>query len=156
MSNFIGVGGLLCKEDKYLLVRHTYGEYNGQWILPGGHVKPGEHIDNGIIREFKEETDLDVKPLGILSIRSRIRQVDCTDCYIVFLLDYVSGCAKSDNYENDSVQFFTIEEINHMDNIISLSKIIINTYHQEKYSCLSASQVHEPYLPDNKILKLFL
>ncbi len=156
MGNFIGVGGLLQRNQRYLLVRHTYGEYKDRWILPGGHVKPGEHIDHAIVREFKEETNVEVNPLGILSIRSRVRQNDCTDCYIIFLLEYVSGTPMSDNYENDGVQFFSIEEIRNMKNIIDLSKIIIENYHQEATLLLQPSLIYKPYLPENKALKLFL
>jgi len=60
-QNFIGVGGILKHEDKYLLVKHTYGEYNNLWIIPGGYVKPGEHLDAAIIREFYEETGISTK-----------------------------------------------------------------------------------------------
>jgi 8-oxo-dGTP diphosphatase len=61
----IGVGGLV--EDGrggILLVRHRVergGYWQGKWILPGGMLKVGETIDEGIVREVAEETGLSVE-----------------------------------------------------------------------------------------------
>ena len=129
--NFIGVGGLLYWNNSFLLVRHTYGEYKGMWILPGGHVDTGEHIDDAIVREFKEETNLTVRPKGVIAVRSRIRNESCTDCYVVFSLEYIEGQLKSDGFEIDAAQFFTLEEVLKLDPIVPLSKILIQSYAQK-------------------------
>jgi ADP-ribose pyrophosphatase YjhB (NUDIX family) len=61
----IGVGALL--EDgrgRVLLVRHRAergGFWQGTWILPGGMLRVGETIDEGIGREVAEETGLTVE-----------------------------------------------------------------------------------------------
>ncbi len=155
-GNYIGVGGLLCHLNQYLLLKHTYGEYQGQWILPGGHVNPGEHIDDAIVREFKEETMVDVIPRGILALRSRQRSTTSLDCYIVFLVDYVAGQPASDHRENDAVQFFSLEEINSMNNIIELSKIIINDFHACRLKVLEESKTYKPQGIDSEFLRLYL
>ncbi|MBB6216266.1 ADP-ribose pyrophosphatase YjhB (NUDIX family) [Anaerosolibacter carboniphilus] len=154
--NFIGVGGLLYHHNQYLLVKHTYGEYKGQWILPGGHVNPGEHIDDAIVREFKEETALDVHPRSVLALRSRKRSDTSLDCYIIFLLEYLDGQPASDNLENDAARFFCLEEINSMDNIIELSKIIINEFHAATLKVLEKSTTYSPQGMDPETLRLYL
>jgi ADP-ribose pyrophosphatase YjhB (NUDIX family) len=61
----IGVGTLI--EDGrggVLLVRHRPergGFWKGRWILPGGMLRVGETIDDGIVREVNEETGLTVE-----------------------------------------------------------------------------------------------
>ena len=57
----IRVCGLCYKDDAILLIKHNI---DGQtlWAPPGGGVEFGESIDRTLIREFKEETTLDVKP----------------------------------------------------------------------------------------------
>ncbi|MBN1883193.1 MAG: NUDIX domain-containing protein [Deltaproteobacteria bacterium] len=63
----IGVGALIIKDGMLLLVRHRPergGFWQGKWILPGGMLKVGETIDEGIVREVAEETGLGVEITG--------------------------------------------------------------------------------------------
>ncbi len=61
----IGVGALVQDgQGRTLLVRHKAergGYWRGTWILPGGMLKVGETIDEGIAREVAEETGLVVE-----------------------------------------------------------------------------------------------
>ena len=155
-KNFIGVGGLVVLNDRYLLVKHTYGEYKGLWILPGGHVEAAEHIDEAVEREVFEETTIKAFAKQIVSVRSRVRSENCTDCYIVFQMEYVSGTPLSDNNENDAARFFSIEEINCLENIVVLARIIINSHHKKSLSNIPRNIEITPYKNDNKILKLFI
>lgn len=44
-----------------ILKRHPLSKTDpGTWELPGGKVDPGEAFDDALIREIKEETNLDV------------------------------------------------------------------------------------------------
>ena len=45
-------------ENKILLVHHTKTD---KWLPPGGHIDPNETFDEAVIREVKEETDLDIE-----------------------------------------------------------------------------------------------
>ena len=54
----------LCRDDdgRVLLVRATGGPASaGQWLLPGGGVRHGEHPQDAVVREIEEETGLRVK-----------------------------------------------------------------------------------------------
>ncbi|CAH0048229.1 unnamed protein product, partial [Clonostachys solani] len=42
------------------------------WQLPGGHLDFKEEIEEGAAREVKEETDLDVKALGVVATTNDI------------------------------------------------------------------------------------
>lgn len=49
--------------------RPTPGVWAGLWEFPGGRVEPGETPAQGVVREFKEETEFDVRvaePLGLV------------------------------------------------------------------------------------------
>ena len=54
--------GIAKKENKILLLKRHPKSKTGacQWELPGGKVEKGEFFDEALIREFKEETNLDV------------------------------------------------------------------------------------------------
>ena len=51
-----------------LLKRSNYLEkYANEWDLPGGHLKVGETLEQGLIREVKEETGLNIKDANYFS-----------------------------------------------------------------------------------------
>ena len=58
---------LICvKESKLLLVKRAVEPAKGQWGLPGGFIELGETPSEGAIRELKEETNLDGKPIRLV------------------------------------------------------------------------------------------
>lgn len=58
----IVVSGFLYQEGKALLIRRAEHEtfLPGHYELPGGKVDFGESAEDALIREFKEETNLDI------------------------------------------------------------------------------------------------
>ena len=50
--------GVLIKGNKILVQRDKGGN---EYALPGGHIKIGETLENGLLREFKEETGITIK-----------------------------------------------------------------------------------------------
>ena len=58
----VRVMGLLIEGERVLLLNHLgVNRENEFWCPPGGGVEPGESLRESLIREFKEETDLDVE-----------------------------------------------------------------------------------------------
>jgi 8-oxo-dGTP diphosphatase len=52
--------GVLIHNNHLLLVANDYGNGNVLWSLPGGRLEPGEAHLETVVREFKEETGLEV------------------------------------------------------------------------------------------------
>lgn len=46
-----------------------YEEAAGRWEIPGGKVKPGEALEEALLREVEEETGLRVTILGLVHAR---------------------------------------------------------------------------------------
>jgi 8-oxo-dGTP diphosphatase len=62
----------------------------GYWSLPGGVLEAGETLEEGVIREVREETGLEVQPLGVLEIFERImRDSQGAPEYHYVLIDYI-------------------------------------------------------------------
>jgi 8-oxo-dGTP diphosphatase len=57
----IGVYGICRDGDRVLLVRRTAGALGGgDWEIPGGGINHGEDPRAGLVREFREETGLEI------------------------------------------------------------------------------------------------
>ena len=79
--------GIAVFQDEKLLVVRRVAHDNflaGEWELPGGGVDAGETIEQGAVRELKEETNLDIdKLLGTFegfdyttSKKPKVRQIN--------------------------------------------------------------------------------
>jgi mutator protein MutT len=56
-----GVNAVILNEkEEVLLLRRADGKFKGCLTMPGGKVEPGETLSEAMIREVKEETNLDV------------------------------------------------------------------------------------------------
>jgi 8-oxo-dGTP pyrophosphatase MutT (NUDIX family) len=62
LQSRIAVYLLLRKSDEILLsLRQNTGYRDGSWSMVAGHVEEGEGIIDALIREAKEEADIDIK-----------------------------------------------------------------------------------------------
>jgi nucleoside triphosphatase len=60
------VTGIVIENGKGEVLLAKSPKWSNRWVLPGGHVEPGEKIVSAAIREGKEETGLDLKPIHII------------------------------------------------------------------------------------------
>lgn len=116
------VTGVVIRDGKVLLARHTYGAGKGRLIVPGGYVEVGETPQEALIREYKEETGIIVEPLNIVGIRFNMK-----DWYVAFRAAYVGGDAKSDMNENNEVLWLDVDEALNRDDVPDLTKKIISS-----------------------------
>ena len=55
------VDGIYVKDKKILVLKRSNEPFKGFWHVIGGKVKDSETLREALIREFKEETNLDVQ-----------------------------------------------------------------------------------------------
>ena len=90
----IGVGAVIEDEaGRILLVKHIPergGFWQGKWICPGGELKLGETIEEGIKREVREETQLEIDLVTPLHPFDRIiRSNDRVTLHVIYI-DYLA------------------------------------------------------------------
>ena len=88
----IGVGAVIEDEvGRILLVKHRPergGFWQGKWICPGGRLEPGETIKEGIKREIREETQLEIDLVAPLHPFDRIVRANDEISLHVIYIDY--------------------------------------------------------------------
>ncbi len=70
-------GAVIESPDKKILLTRS-PKWKNKWVLPGGHVDPGEKIEEAAIREAREETGLILTSKGIVAFGELI---NCKDFY---------------------------------------------------------------------------
>ena len=91
----VGVGALVERQQRILLVKRGKPPFKGQWSIPGGKVRFGESLQRAAEREIQEETGIVIRagePVFSFDI------IDTSDAehpihYVVIdlIADYVSG-----------------------------------------------------------------
>lgn len=61
------VAAIIKKQDKIFITRRSYGEFADMWEFPGGKIELGESREEALIREIKEELELDINNLEYLT-----------------------------------------------------------------------------------------
>lgn len=68
---------VVIRDDKVLLVKHTYGAAKGKYLIPGGFSENGELPQKTAEREVLEETGVSVKANELLAVRFTEQEVWC-------------------------------------------------------------------------------
>jgi 8-oxo-dGTP diphosphatase len=94
MENFrIAVKAFIVDKGKLLIMRRRDDEvhYAGKWDIPGGRLELGEDPVEGLRRETKEETNLDIEILLPIGTRNFTRDDGQRITMIIFLCRPLSG-----------------------------------------------------------------
>jgi ADP-ribose pyrophosphatase YjhB (NUDIX family) len=86
----VGVGAIMLRGDRILMAQRGKMPLKGWWSLPGGALETGELLVDGIRREVREETGLEVKPVRMFQIFERIMRDSAGAVeYHYVLVDYL-------------------------------------------------------------------
>lgn len=126
----IGVGALVFRGEGVLLVERAIPPV-GLWTLPSGHIEQGEPVDDAIVREVFEETNLQVVPQGVVFVRNQLQR-DVSDIYVVFLCDVQATQAPiPDGTESTQARFVTPDEFDTV-NVSSYTRWFVQTYRDNR------------------------
>jgi mutator protein MutT len=85
----VGVGAVVVDEGRVLLVRRGSEPLKGHWTLPGGALEVGETLAQGVVREVREETGLEVETIEIIELLDRIYREGERVRYHYVIADYL-------------------------------------------------------------------
>jgi len=116
----IGVGGVVIRDGKALLIRRGQEPFKGWWQIPGGYAEHDELIERAVEREVFEESGVHARSRRVLGLRNAVGEV--TNVYVIFALDLLEGEVRHDADESVDVGFFSLEELEGMEMVQNLSK----------------------------------
>lgn len=74
---------ILNEKDEIFLMQSP--KWDGQWLVPGGHVEKGETIEECLKREVKEEVSLKVEDIEFVTVLEGIPEDFERDAHFIFL-----------------------------------------------------------------------
>jgi 8-oxo-dGTP pyrophosphatase MutT (NUDIX family) len=125
MEKHFTVTAYVIQEKKVLLLLHP--KYQ-KWLPPGGHLEPGETPPEGVIREVKEETGLDIELIvqenlwidcwnassfnrPYLCLLENIPEIGSKPAHQHMDLIYLARPIEEKAVEQDHLKWFSLEEI---------------------------------------------
>jgi 8-oxo-dGTP diphosphatase len=97
-----------------LLTKRDVNPFKDYWCLPGGHIDQYEPAEDAIIREVKEETDLDFSPLFLCYLDEIFPEMKLHNVVMMFY-GQAAGIPKANPGEVSGIGWFSLEEAMKMD-----------------------------------------
>lgn len=118
------VGGILVEDNKLLLVKRSANDpyMGGLWALPGGAIEVAESATKALIREFNEETNLNITILQKLFVFHR-----ASTEVIIFQVSANKGFLKSNDNDIEQLGFF---DFNKFPEKIAIDSLLYILYYQ--------------------------
>lgn len=88
----VGVGAVVVKDGRALIVRRAHEPRKGEWSLPGGRVELGESLVDAVRREIREETGLEIDVGPMVEVFDRVHRLDGRVRYHFVIVDYLCTC----------------------------------------------------------------
>jgi len=93
----VGVGGVVIRDGRTLLVRRGSAPLEGEWSVPGGMLELGETIVEGVQRELLEETAIEVRVLDLIEVFERVTRDEAGKLkYHFVILDYLCEAVRGE------------------------------------------------------------
>jgi ADP-ribose pyrophosphatase YjhB (NUDIX family) len=123
----VGVGVVVWRDDRVLLVKRGRAPMAGQWALPGGAQALGETLFEAAIREVREETAIVIRPYRIITALDLIEREGDRIAYHYTLIEIAADFKAGEIVVGDDAAdagWFEPDEIARMDAWDQVEKMV--------------------------------
>lgn len=118
--------GLIFNSDKVLIGKRSSGHFTGYWEFPGGKIEKGESPYDALVREMKEELDIQiVSAIEVIHIKDKHPSITI-HLQIWHIYDFKNDIIAN---EQQHLQWAHIDQLEDID-IIPTNKPIIHYIQQ--------------------------
>ncbi|MEE6246141.1 MAG: NUDIX domain-containing protein [Thermoproteota archaeon] len=133
------VGALIINSNDEILLVKSHKWIEKKWTVPGGHIELGETAHDAIIREVKEETNLDIIPVKPILVQECVYDEGFFKSRHFIFIDFLCNVTnpnqvKLDDDELQEYAWINIDEIDEN----SLEKFTCNLFRHYKSTNESA------------------
>ena len=125
----VSVDAVIFRNNQVLLVKRGIEPNMGSWATPGGYVEWDESTEEAIVREVKEETNLNVKTVKLVNIYSSPKRHPKHVINILYLVDVEEGSPSAGDDAEDA-SWFALDSLpeqmalDHRQNIADAQKLL--------------------------------
>jgi len=125
---FVGVGVVVWKAEKFILIKRSSPPRLGQWSIPGGRQELGETVKEAAIRETREETGLSIQITDFLGVVDSIQKdsenrVRFHATLIDFSGEWVRGTARAGS-DASNIAWHNLEDLDELNLWSETNRII--------------------------------
>jgi ADP-ribose pyrophosphatase YjhB (NUDIX family) len=153
----IGVGGVVMREGKVLLIRRGHEPGRGWWQLPGGYAEQDEPLTEAVQREVLEEAGVRADVVEVLGFRHSVGGQGSiggpsTNIYVAFRLTPDPVCDPfCDQDEITGAQYWEIDEALGHERVQNLTKWCIGWALSGTAGLVPAERPPDPTRPPWKL-----
>ena len=100
------IGAIIYDNTGKIFLAKSY-KWQNKWVVAGGHLEWGETLFDAVKREVKEETNMDVDEIELVSVQESILSPEFHKPKHMVFLDYSCKTLHKDIKLNDELQEYT-------------------------------------------------
>ncbi len=104
------VTAITVRGTRVLLVKRGRDPFRGTWMFPSGFVDFGEHPEEAVARELREETGLELVRLRLLGVfQSEDDERALGHFVFIYRVEAKSTRPATDQHENEAIEWFDLK-----------------------------------------------
>ena len=105
----VHVDAIVRRGDEILIMKRAMGAMTGTWYVPGGSLEENETPEEGVRREIREETELEVSGLQLFRVWEYRQDAETPAVGITFVCGVAADAEPQVNEEHSAARWVTAQ-----------------------------------------------